>query len=201
MPSEGVLHRVEAQVARTDRPARSTDVESVESVEFDEFDEFDEFVAAYSAALFRYAFLLTADEDEARDLLQEALLKTYLAWDRIRWVEHPASYVRRILVTTRTSIWRRQRRRVREVPLVADDRGAAATDHYGPADDRSVMWQLIRRLPQRQRAVLVLVYYESLTEAEVAAVLRCSTGTVKSQKSKAIAKLRHWMAQSEEEIR
>jgi RNA polymerase sigma-70 factor (sigma-E family) len=180
---------VDTGVATSNQPTRSPDFES----------EFDEFVAARSDALFRYAFLLTADADDARDLLQEALLKAYLAWGRIREVEQPESYVRRILVTTRTSLWRRRRSRVPEVPFTTDDR-VLATEQYGPADDRAAMWQLLQRLPRKQRAVLVLVYYESLTEAEVAALLRCSTGTVKSQKSKALAKLRDWMAQSEGDV-
>lgn len=149
-------------------------------------DGFAAFVAARSARLARIAFLLTRDRDLAEDLLQTALAKAWLAWSRIHG--DPESYVRRILVTTYTTWWRRRwnsETPSHTVPETADN--ADPTDHV---DQRELLWQALARLPKRQRAVLVLRYYEDLSVEDTADVLGCSAGTVKSQASKALARLR-----------
>ena len=143
---------------------------------------FDDFVAARSRALLRTAYLLTHDHALAEDLLQTALTKAWFAWRRIDG--DPEPYVRRILVNTYASWWRRKwngERPTEEVPEPATaEPGSEPTD----------LWRAMERLPRRQRAVVVLRYVEDLTEVQTADVLGCSVGTVKSQCSKALAKLR-----------
>ena len=146
---------------------------------------FDEFVAARSSGLLRTAYLLTHDHALAEDLLQTALTKAWFAWRRIDG--NPEPYVRRILVNTYASWWRRKwhgERPTDELPerAVPDAADAAGTSHD--------LWDALARLPRRQRAVVVLRYFEDLTEAETAQVLGCAVGTVKSQTSKALASLR-----------
>jgi len=146
---------------------------------------FDEFVLTRSQALLRTAYLLTRDHALAEDLLQTSLTKAWFAWSRIE--EAPEAYVRRILVNTFATWWRRKwsgERPTERLPEVA------ATDTMSAIDDREDLWQALGRLPRRQRAVLVLRYFEDLSEAEIASTLGCSPGTVKSQASKALAKLR-----------
>lgn len=136
---------------------------------------------ARSDRLLRTAYLLTHDWATAEDLLQEALAKAWFAWPGI---DEPEAYVRRVLVTTYTSWWRRRWRR--ELPS-GDLPEAPAYDDAGRGDE---LWQAVGRLPARQRAVIVLRFYEDLPVAEVAAILGCQEGTVKSQTAKALAKLR-----------
>lgn len=145
--------------------------------------DFDEFVVARSRALLRTAYLLTHDHALAEDLLQTALSKAWFAWGRIDG--NPEPYVRRILVNTFASWWRR--RWHGEVPTEELPEHAAAPSGVETHGD---LWVAMARLPRRQRAVVVLRYFEDLTEAETAATLGCSVGTVKSQASKALAKLR-----------
>lgn len=145
---------------------------------------FDEFVRARGAALHQTAYLLTGDWSLAEDLLQTALAKSYLRWDRI---EDPEGYVRRVLVNTYASWWRRRWRG--EVPHdVLPD--AESDDRWGDVDARAALRDALSRLPRRMRAVVVLRFHEDLTEAAVAEVLGISVGTVKSQCAKALAKLR-----------
>jgi RNA polymerase sigma-70 factor (sigma-E family) len=143
---------------------------------------FDDFVAARSRALLRTAYLLTHDHALAEDLLQTSLAKAWFAWKRIDG--NPEPYVRRILVNTYASWWRRKwngEHPTEELPEhVTEETGAEPTD----------LWRAMERLPRRQRAVVVLRYFEDLTEVQTAALLGCSVGTVKSQCSKALAKLR-----------
>lgn len=147
--------------------------------------DFDDFVAARSGRLLRTAYLLTHDHALAEDLLQTALTKAWFAWGRIEG--DPEPYVRRILVNTYSSWWRR--RWTGEHPTAElPDHGTA--DVVGPAGDSHDLWQAMARLPRRQRAVVVLRYVEDLTVAETAQLLGTSTGTVKSQLSKALTKLR-----------
>jgi RNA polymerase sigma-70 factor (sigma-E family) len=149
--------------------------------------EFHDYVAARGRALLRTAYLLTGNLADAEDLVQAALAKTYLAWDRI--VDRGAldGYVRRAIVNTHISWWRR--RRVQEFPT-DDLPDQAVADHAGDSDLQETVRRAIDRLPQRMRAVLVLRYYEDMTEAEVAERLGVSLGTVKSTVSRAVAKLR-----------
>ena len=145
--------------------------------------DFDVFVAARSQALLRTAYLLVRDEGLAEDLLQTALAKAWFAWAR---VQEPEAYVRRILVTTSASWWRRKW--TRETPTAElPESGAGAAD--GPAD-RQDLWDAVGHLPRRQRAVVVLRFLEDRTEVETADLLGCSVSTVKSQSAKALAKLR-----------
>jgi RNA polymerase sigma-70 factor (sigma-E family) len=146
---------------------------------------FNEFVVGRSGRLLRCAYLLTSDWAAAEDLLQSALVKAWSAWSRIDG--DPEPYVRRIMVNTQASWWRRRWRGEipsSELPEVAES---------GPADriaDRDHLWEALRRLPLRQRTVLVLRYFENLSEVEIAEAMGCSLGTVKSQASRALAKLR-----------
>ena len=150
-------------------------------------EQFRQYVAARSPALLRTAYLLTGNRADAEDLLQTALAKTYLSWERIRDREAVDGYVRRVLVNTRTSVWRR--RRVDEHPTdeLPERPGRDAT---ADLDLHDALWTALSGLPRRQRATVVLRYYEDLSEAETAQVLGVSVGTVKSTTSRALQKLR-----------
>jgi RNA polymerase sigma-70 factor (sigma-E family) len=144
---------------------------------------FDAFVAARSGRLLRTAYLLTHDHALAEDLVQTALAKAWFAWSRIEG-DNPEPYVRKIMLNTYSSWWRR--RWHHEIPSdELPETGSAAGPEY-----EGDLWQALQRLPRRQRAVIVLRYYEDLTEAETARLLGTTVGTVKSQASKAVAKLR-----------
>ncbi|MFI8188381.1 SigE family RNA polymerase sigma factor [Streptomyces sp. NPDC085946] len=156
------------------------------------YPSFSSYVKARRPVLLRTARSLTGNPSDAEDLLQTALTKTYVAWERIE--DHRAldGYVRRALVNTRTSQWRK--RRVDE--FATDELPEPETlPGWGgdPAERqalRDAMWRAIMRLPARQRAMVVLRYYEDLSEAQTAEVLGVSTGTVKSAVSRALGKLR-----------
>jgi RNA polymerase sigma-70 factor (ECF subfamily) len=147
-----------------------------------------EFVTARSHALLRTAYLLTGDFGQAEDLVQTALTKTYLSWHRIRDTGAVEAYVRRTMMTTATSWWRRRWRG--EQPAETIPERAAAGDLAAASADRDELWRLLQRLPARQRAVVVLRFYEDLSEAEVAAVLGMARGTVKAHSSRALAAMR-----------
>jgi RNA polymerase sigma-70 factor (sigma-E family) len=150
---------------------------------------FGEFVAARSPALLRSAWLLTGDEALAEDLVQAALARVWPRWDRIyRTDSSLEAYVRKVMVTTYANWWRRKWRA--EQPTARVPEHPAPVDSYAEADDRAEVRRALAVLPPRQRAVIVLRYYEDLTETQTAGVLGCSVGTVKSQTSKALAKLR-----------
>lgn len=145
--------------------------------------EFDEFVRSRHSALLRFAYLLTGDPHGAADLVQEALEKAGVRWRRIRRQDDPEGYVRRSIVTGHLNHGRRTRRE----RLVAEGPEIGRLDGE-PRDE--ALWRLLATLPRQQRAVLVLRFYEDLTETDVARVLGCSLGTVKSNSSRALAKLR-----------
>jgi RNA polymerase sigma-70 factor (sigma-E family) len=149
--------------------------------------EFRDFVAGRSAALHRTAYLLVGDWALAEDLVQTALVKTYLAWRRLDGLAAVEPYARRVLVNTATSWWRRRWRGERPTGLLPE-RGLP--DGAEQRAERDRLWQLIQTLPARQRAVVVLRYYEDLTEAETARLLDISVGTVKSQTARAMGTLR-----------
>lgn len=145
---------------------------------------FEAFVAARSRHLLHTAHLLTGDRHRAEDLLQTALTRAYLRWDRI---DEPEGYVRRSLVNAHTDWWRRKPWREQvssELPETPVQDGTAAYE------ERDAVLAALATLTGRQRAVVVLRYYEGLSEAEIAAALGCSTGTVKSAASRAMTKLR-----------
>ena len=149
--------------------------------------DFRQFVAARSASLQRTAYLLVGDWAHAEDVLQTALTKTYVAWKRLGEIEAVEAYARRVLVTTATSWWRRRWHGERPTEIMPE---RAAPDRLDEQLERQEMWRHVLALPTRQRATLVLRYYEDLTEAETARVLGVAVGTVKSQTARALATLR-----------
>ena len=153
------------------------------------------FIDARSCSLLRFAYLLTGDHGLAEDLLQNSLIKVYLSWDRIRDRAALEAYTRTVMTRTQLSWWRRPARR--EV-LGVEPTERATRDHSqfqqrDQVDERDELWQLLATLGPRQRAVLVLRFYEDLSEAEIARVLGCTTGTVKSQLSRGLARIRERM--------
>ncbi|MEI5673293.1 MULTISPECIES: SigE family RNA polymerase sigma factor [Nocardioides] len=152
---------------------------------------YEEFVAARSATLFRTAYLLTGSRADAEDLLQVALVKVYAAWRRVSRATSPEAYARRTLVNAFVSS-RRPARFTRE-RLVHSPPDAAV--HDPDPDDRLALWPLVSALPPRQRAVVVLRYYEGLSEREIAEELRIAPGTVKSTCSAALRSLRETMGE------
>ncbi|MFD2083151.1 RNA polymerase sigma-70 factor, sigma-E family [Actinopolymorpha cephalotaxi] len=149
---------------------------------------FREFVALRWTSLLRTAYLLVGDHGHAEDLVQSALVRTHRRWSGLENRDQPERYVRKVLVNLASSHWRR-RLHFRESP-VADVPERTVADATAHSDLRDELWQALRSLPPRMRAVLVLRYFEDLSEAEIAAVLGCSTGTVKSQASRGLARLR-----------
>lgn len=154
-------------------------------------DEFREFVTARSAALLRTAYLLAGDWATAEDLLQTALTKTYLAWKRLGQIEAVEPYARRVLVNTATSWWRRRWHGERPTEFLPE---RAAPDRLDEQLERDALWKHVKALPARQRAVLVLRFYEDMSEAQTASLLNISPGTVKSQTSRALGTLRQRLA-------
>ncbi|PSL51649.1 RNA polymerase sigma-70 factor (sigma-E family) [Saccharothrix carnea] len=146
---------------------------------------FEEFVAGASPRLLRTAFLLTRDRGHAEDLVQTALARAWRAWRRVQG--DPEPYVRRIMVNTYATWWRRKWRAEHPTDVLPDAGGASPE---AAVDQRDWLWRALGRLPRRQRAVIVLRFYEDLTEAQAAHALGVSVGTVKSQTSKALARLR-----------
>ncbi|MEU3512022.1 SigE family RNA polymerase sigma factor [Streptomyces longwoodensis] len=155
------------------------------------YPSFSSYVRARQPVLLRTARSLTANPSDAEDLLQTALAKTYVAWERIE--DHRAldGYVRRALLNTRTSQWRK--RKVDEFAVDELPEPEPVPGGDDPAERQALhdaMWRAILRLPARQRAMVVLRYYEDLSEAQTAEVLGVSVGTVKSAVSRALGKLR-----------
>jgi RNA polymerase sigma-70 factor (sigma-E family) len=147
---------------------------------------FEEYVVARSGALLRTAYLLTGNRADAEDLLQTTLAKTYLAWDRIREREAVDGYVRRTMVNTQSSFWRRKK----PESLYDQPPERPGRDIHADRDLHDALWTALARLGKKQRAIVVLRYYEDLTEADTAALLGISVGTVKSTTSRALAALR-----------
>lgn len=155
-------------------------------------DDIDTFLAARWSSLFRLACLLTGSPTEADDLLQESLVKVYLRWAKISRTQVPEAYVRRMMVNTLVSRSRRPYKR-REL-LEGTVTGGAVGSSEDVVLDRAQVWPLVCALPVRQRAVIVLRYYEDMSEHEIADVLGCSTGSVKSQAHDALTSLRRGVA-------
>ena len=171
-------------------------------------DGFREFLAARQSHLLRAAWLLTGDAHLAEDLLQTALVKVLPRWERLARDGAVEAYLRKTMITTATSWWRRKWHGEvpsGHIPGMVPGRtsswepvnGTLTSDAgFDAVDDRSVLGAALRSLPPRQRAVVMLRYYLDMSEAETAAMLGCSTGTVKSQSSKALATLRGRLALS-----
>jgi len=152
-------------------------------VDDSEREAFNAFARARVRELLRFAHVLTGDADRAADLVQDALERTLVAWPRVVRKDDLEGYVRRAIVNRHVSVWRRLRRE----QLVAQTPESAYDAPPGHDDE---LWAALCALPPRQRAVLVLRYYEDMSEADCAAVLGCSVGTIKSQTWKALDRLR-----------
>jgi RNA polymerase sigma-70 factor (ECF subfamily) len=150
-------------------------------------EEFDAFMTASWASLYRTAMLMTGDAHLAEDLLQNVMGKVYKAWPRVSKVEHPRAYARTVLANEASSWWRK--RSSSEVPTETLPEKTASSGHEDRVVDTDVMWQALGQLPSRQRAVVVLRYYEDLSGAEIAAVLGISEGAVKSHAHRALRSL------------
>ena len=148
---------------------------------------FTEFVDYRSKSLLRTAYLLVGDHGLAQDLLQEALIKTYVAWGRLEDPGNAEAYARRVLVTTAVS-WHR-RRSSSERPQ-EDVREHPRPDATEAVSERDAVWRELQALPPRQRAAIVLRFYEDLTDAQAAEVMGCAVGTVSSQVSQGLRTLR-----------
>lgn len=149
--------------------------------------DFSAYMQARQASLMRTAYLLTGDRHTAEDLVQTAFAKLYLSWDKVRDQGSIDGYVRRILVNEHNSLWRRAWKRRELASETLPDR--PHHDEYDGGAGRE-LWELVQTLPKKARAVVVLRYYEELSEAETADALGISVGTVKSQASRALATLR-----------
>lgn len=151
-------------------------------------DAFAEFALARAAALHRAAYLMVGDDQLAQDLVQEALTKTYVAWPRLRDPSAAEAYTRKAITTTAITWFRRKGwNNERPSDLLPERRvDGGASD----VAERVTVWNAVQSLPPRQRAALVLRYYEDLTEAQTAAAMSCAVGTVKSQVAAGLRKLR-----------
>jgi RNA polymerase sigma-70 factor (ECF subfamily) len=145
---------------------------------------FEEFVAAHAPHLMRLSYALCGDRGRAEDAVQDACERVYLRWDKL---DDPLPYARQVVLNATRDGWRRVLRRERVVELVPDSR---ASDGTSQTDDRDLLLRALRTLPHGQRAVLLLRYWEDLTEADTARVLGVSVGTVKSQTARAMSGLR-----------
>ena len=150
------------------------------------FEEFDGFVVERGPALLRFAFLLTGDAPLAEDLVQEALIKVCRRWDRGVRVAYPDAYTRRVVLNEFVS-WRRRRS---SSEVVGDVLDRTLGDEVDELVERDVVWRALGRLPRRQRSVLVLRYYEALPDGEIASLMGCAEGTVRSLASRAFEALR-----------
>ncbi len=156
--------------------------------------DFSAWMAARQPSLHRTAYLLAGDHHTADDLVAATLAKVYLAWERVERRESVDGYARRVLVNEHNSLWRRPWKK-REVTRDTIPERAGVSDQYDEGQG-AALWNLVQELPRKQRAVIVLRYYEELSEAEIADALGISTGTVKSQASRAMATLRTLAADS-----
>jgi RNA polymerase sigma-70 factor (sigma-E family) len=171
---------------------QATDRGRLGDVDAADREAFDAFARARTPALLRFAHVLCGDPDKAADLVQDALERTVAAWPRVLRKDDPEGYVRRAIVHRNVSIWRRLRRE----QLVGD----VPEKSYLPSDPHdAALWETLAELPPRMRAVIVLRFYEDLGEAQTAAVLGCSVGTVKSTTSRALARLRDKLGAREQE--
>jgi RNA polymerase sigma-70 factor (sigma-E family) len=148
---------------------------------------FTEFVVERQRGLLRFAMVLTGDAPLSEEIVQEVLVRAYERWEHVGALEHANAYVRRMVVNEFVS-WRRKWSRVERFDLAAH--GIAQSDHAEAYAERNAVLADLARLPRKQRAVLVLRYYDGLSDAEIAEVLGCSAGTVRGYASRALATLR-----------
>ena len=154
-----------------------------------EDSQFSEFFVSQYGGLRRLGFLLTGDWSQGEELAQDALVRVYWRWALVRRQEHPEAYARKVLINRHRSLLRRLRLEVRHA-----GQARIETADAGQREELLVVWAAIRRLPTRQRAVMVLRYHEDLPELEVARLLGIPVGTVKSTASRALARLRKDLA-------
>jgi RNA polymerase sigma-70 factor (sigma-E family) len=152
-----------------------------------EDDEFDAFMTASWPSLYRTAVLMTGDAHLAEDMLQIAMGKVYKSWQRVSRVEHPRSYARAILANEVSTWWRR--RSSSELPVDTWPESASTSGLEDQVVDADLMWQALGTLSARQRAVVVLRYYEGLSGPEIASALGISEGAVKSHTHRALRAL------------
>ncbi|MFC4585986.1 SigE family RNA polymerase sigma factor [Sphaerisporangium corydalis] len=153
----------------------------------DDDPRFEDFAGDRADALLRYGYVLTGNPHDAADLVQEALVRLRGSWPKVRRKQDPEAYVRTTMTRLHINAWRRRRR---EHLTWDPPEPASADDPFARSDDDAELWELLAALPRRQRAVLVLRYYEDRTDAEIAEILGISRGTVRSQASRALDKLR-----------
>nr|WP_229759102.1 SigE family RNA polymerase sigma factor [Peterkaempfera bronchialis] len=159
-----------------------------EAAPVDHTEDFTAYVRERRASLYATAYHLTGDRHEAEDLLQSALFSTYRAWGRISDKAAVGGYLRRTMTNLHISAWRR--RKVNEYPTEELPETVGDTDAMGGTELRAVLWQALAKLPEQQRTMLVLRYYEGRTDPEIADVLGISVGTVKSSIWRALRRLR-----------
>jgi RNA polymerase sigma-70 factor (sigma-E family) len=148
---------------------------------------FEEYAAAAWPRLYRSSYLLAGNHADAEDLAQQTLVQAYRSWDKVRGTDQPAAYLRRML----TNLYISQRRpRARRLELLTDAPPEPRPVSVAGPEERMELWPHVASLPPRQRAVVVLRYYEQLSEREIAEVLGCSTGNVKSTAHRALKALR-----------
>lgn len=150
--------------------------------------DFTAYVNERRAALYATAYHLTGDRHEAEDLLQSALFSTYRAWDRISDKAAVGGYLRRTMTNLHISAWRR--RKLNEYPTEELPETAGDADTMSGTELRAVLWQALARIPETQRTMLVLRYYEGRTDPEIADILGISVGTVKSSIWRSLRRLR-----------
>ncbi|WP_410593691.1 SigE family RNA polymerase sigma factor [Amycolatopsis sp. lyj-23] len=151
--------------------------------------DYENFVRAHLPRLLRYATMLTGEREQAADLVQDVLVKVYRRWSRVSDAEHPDRYVLR-MVTNDYLSWRRSRSA--RLVAVGDPPDAAGPEDFASVHAvREDMWQRLARLPRRQRAVVVLRYYEQFADADIADLLGCAPATVRAHARKALTTLRN----------
>jgi RNA polymerase sigma-70 factor (sigma-E family) len=154
---------------------------------------FEEYVQQRGAALVRLARLLTGERQLAEDLAQEVLAKAYVRWSSVVRADHPDLYLRRMLVNAHISWWRR--RSFHETPVVPAAEQAGPVAFEAEIAERDALWRLVLTLPKRQRAAVVLRYYEDLDDVMIAEILDCSPVTVRTHVMRALAALRQRLAE------
>ena len=150
---------------------------------------FEEFAATRLPAVLRFAGVLTADRALAEDVVQEVLIRASKRWDKIGQLDRPELYVRKMIVNEHLS-WRRRSWRLLPTGSATDVADRATPDHAGQHAERDALLTELGKLPRRQRAVLVLRYYEGFSDQEIADVFGCTPGTVRGYASRALAALR-----------
>jgi len=152
--------------------------------------EYADFVRSHTRALLRSAYLLTGDQHLAEDLVQEALARTHRVWDRLEHAEHATAYARKVMYHAQVSLWRRRRAAEVLPGTIVDQPGVPTDDLAETAAQRVVLRHALQTLSPKQRAVIVLRYFEDRTEAEAAQLLGISVSTVKTQSARALERLR-----------